>query len=64
MGRKKDNDIFPHVSYVCVGDSAPIRWDELSHEKRLEYSRKMMEKVSENVSRYINNHPEEIESLL
>lgn len=64
MGRKKQNDIFPHVSYICVGDSAPVRWDTLSQEKRAEYSKIMMEKASENVSRYINSHPEELESLL
>ena len=64
MGRKKQTDIFPHVSYICVGDSAPVRWDSLSKEKRAEYSKKMMNKVSENVSRHINAHPTELKTLL
>lgn len=64
MGRKKQTDIFPHVSYICVGDEAPVRWDSLSKEKRAEYSKKMMDKVSENVGGHINAHPEELEPLL
>ena len=64
MGRKKKNDIYPHVSYVCVGDNPPVRWDSLSKEQRAEYSRMMMDRVSENVSRNVNAHPEETESLL
>ncbi len=64
MGRKKQNDIFPHVSYICVGDEAPVRWDSLSKEKRAEYSKKMMDNVSKNVSRHINAHPEELKPLL
>ena len=34
MPRKKSTDIYPHVSYVCIGDDPPIRWDSLSEEKR------------------------------
>lgn len=64
MSRKKNADIYPHVSYVCIGDDPPIRWDSLSEEKRTELSAKMMKKVSENLSRYINAHPEELESLI
>lgn len=63
MGRKKNNDIYPHVSYVCIGDSQPVRWDSLSLEKRTELSEKMMKKVSENLSRYVSAHPEEAEAL-
>ena len=64
MGRKKQTDIFPHVSYICVGDEAPVRWDSLSKEKESGVLKKMMDKVSENVSRHINAHPEELEPLL
>lgn len=64
MGRKKQNDIFPHVSYICVGDESPVRWDSLSKEKRSEYSKKMMDRVSRNVSRHINAHPEELKPLI
>ncbi len=64
MSKNKRNDIYPHVSYVCIGDDYPVRWDSLSLKKRTELSEKMMEKVSENLSRYINSHPEELESLL
>ncbi|MGN0613577.1 MAG: hypothetical protein ACI4JB_06705 [Porcipelethomonas sp.] len=65
MGRKKkNNDIYPHVSYICVGDNSPLRWDSLSDEQRAEYSKIMMDRVSENVSRYVNAHPEEAESLM
>ena len=63
MGRKKDNDIYPHVSYVCIGDDSPVKWDSLSHEKRAELSEKMMKRVSDNLSRYVSSHPEEAESL-
>lgn len=63
MGRKKDSGIYPHVSYVSIDNAPPIRWDSLSQEKRTELSEKMMEKVSDNLSRYIKSHPEELESL-
>jgi len=64
MPRKKNEDIYPHVSYVCIGDDPPVRWDSLSNKKRAELSEKMMKKVSENLSRYITAHPEELESLV
>ena len=64
MPRKKSTDIYTHVSYVCIGDDPPIRWDSLSEEKRAELSAKMMKKVSENLSRYLSSHPEEIDSLI
>lgn len=62
--RKKKNDIFPHVSYICIGDSQPVRWDSLSQEKRVEFSEKMMKSVSDNLSRHVNAHPEELDSLI
>lgn len=64
MNKKKKNDIYPHVSYVCVGDNPPVRWDSLSLEQRTELSKKMMDNVSENLSRYVNAHPEELKLLL
>ncbi len=64
MGRKKVEKILPHVSYICVGGNSPVRWDSLSKEKRVEYSKKMMDKVSKNLSRHVSSHPEEMESLL
>lgn len=64
MGRKKDSDIFPHVSYVCIGDDKPVRWDSLSRQKRAELSEKMMKRVSKNLSRYVSSHPEEAETLI
>ena len=64
MPRKKSTDIYPHVSYVCLVAARPIKSDSLSEEKRAELSAKMMKKVSENLSRYLSSHPEEIDSLI
>ena len=64
MPRKKSTDIYQHDSYVCIGDDPPIRWDSLREEKRAELSATMMKIVSENLSRYLSSHPEEIDSLI
>lgn len=52
------------VSYIHVGDSPPVKWDDLTPELRAEYSAKMMEGVGEVVSEYYSQHPDELEELL
>lgn len=61
--KKNKNNIYPYVSYICIGDDPPVKWDSLSLEDRIKFSKKMMDKVSENLSRYVNSHPEESESI-
>ncbi len=64
MYKNNKDDIFSHVSYVCADDAPAVKWSSLSSEMKAEFSKKMMNKVSENLSRYINSHPEELETML
>lgn len=64
MSKNNEDDIFPYVSYICVDNQPAVKWSSLSSEEKAEISEKMMNKVSENLSRYINSHPEELENML
>ena len=63
MAKGKENDVYPHVSYVSIDGAPPVSWNNLSADKKIELNKKMMNRVSENLSRYINSHPEELDKI-
>ena len=51
------------VSYVMI-DETPILWEELSTETRGECIRKIMDNLSDTMSRYFSENPEEARNLI
>lgn len=51
------------VSYVMI-DETPVLWEELSTETRGECIRKIMDNLSDTMSRYFSENPEEVRNLI
>ncbi len=51
------------VSYVMI-DETPVLWEELSTETRGECIRKIMDNLSDTMSRYFSENPEEARNLI
>lgn len=51
------------VSYVMI-DETPVLWEELSTETRGECIRKIMDNLSDTMSRYFSENPEEAKNLI
>lgn len=51
------------VSYVMI-DETPVLWENLSTETRGECIRKIMDNLSDTMSRYFSENPEEARNLI
>ena len=51
------------VSYVMI-DETPVLWEDLSTETRGECIRKIMDNLSDTMSRYFSENPEEARNLI
>lgn len=51
------------VSYVMI-DETPVLWENLSDETREECIKKIMDNLSDTMSRYFSENPEEAKNLI
>lgn len=61
---KKNMQLFPHTSYICVGGDSPKKWDSLTVEEKNKYSDRIMENIGKTLSHYFSENPNEADFLL
>ena len=52
-----------YICYVIMPDRGPVPLDELTKEERESWGERMRERLSENMSAYYTQHPEEYARL-
>ena len=50
-------------SYICIGGSAPVRFDSLDEKTKAECREKIAENISRTLSRYLSENPHEAKPL-
>lgn len=51
------------ISYIIIGGAPPVRFDNLTPEKRAECVEKMCDNIGKTLSTYLSDHPEEAPPL-